>query len=281
MDAYTGDGDNGQRVKALREELGKEHGVGFFKTPDELANKVNTAVTLELRKPKEKPQDKEPTGIPSYVKQAIDALTSVDPDGRKEAIETLGQIDHPAAQEALIGALQLPFRDVRIRAAIVLSQSKDERAVPVLIEALHRKHDEVRWNAMQSLELIGKPAVPGLIDILRDDKWEGRQAAAVVLGRIGDAAAVDDLLDMLRDKNTNVRGEVIRALEQIGDSRAVPHLIGQLLNTETPTVGYSVGTGSRICDLAAEALERIGTPEALAAFEKWYREQGSGRAITE
>jgi hypothetical protein len=30
----------------------------------------------------------------------------------------------------------------------------------------------------------------------------------------------------------------------------------------------------RICDHAAKALQRIATPEALAAVESWRREQG-------
>jgi tetratricopeptide (TPR) repeat protein len=48
VDAVTGDGDQGARIGALREELSKERLVSFFSTADELARKVNAAVTNQL-----------------------------------------------------------------------------------------------------------------------------------------------------------------------------------------------------------------------------------------
>jgi hypothetical protein len=48
VDAVTGDGDRGARIRALREELRRERLVSFFSTADELARKVNAAVTNQL-----------------------------------------------------------------------------------------------------------------------------------------------------------------------------------------------------------------------------------------
>jgi Domain of unknown function (DUF4062) len=48
MDAFTGDGDHGARIRAFREELGRERLVSFFATADELAQKVSVAVTTQL-----------------------------------------------------------------------------------------------------------------------------------------------------------------------------------------------------------------------------------------
>ena len=48
MDAVTGDGDHGGRIRALRDELGRERLVNFFATSDELAQKVSVAVTKQL-----------------------------------------------------------------------------------------------------------------------------------------------------------------------------------------------------------------------------------------
>ena len=45
IDAFTGDGDRGARIQALREELGRERLVSFFTTADELAQQVGVAVT--------------------------------------------------------------------------------------------------------------------------------------------------------------------------------------------------------------------------------------------
>ena len=45
MDEVTAEGNSGERIKALREELKKEHGISVFNTPDELSRQVNEAVT--------------------------------------------------------------------------------------------------------------------------------------------------------------------------------------------------------------------------------------------
>jgi hypothetical protein len=48
MDTHTKDGDSGQQIERLREELCTRHGVGFFSTPDELAKEVSAAVSNVL-----------------------------------------------------------------------------------------------------------------------------------------------------------------------------------------------------------------------------------------
>jgi tetratricopeptide (TPR) repeat protein len=48
VDAVTGDGDQGARILALRQELGRERLVSFFSTAEELARKVGAAVTRQL-----------------------------------------------------------------------------------------------------------------------------------------------------------------------------------------------------------------------------------------
>ena len=48
MDVFTGDGDQGARVRTLREELGRERLASFFSTSDQLAQQVSVAVTKEL-----------------------------------------------------------------------------------------------------------------------------------------------------------------------------------------------------------------------------------------
>jgi tetratricopeptide (TPR) repeat protein len=48
MDSFTGDGDQGARIRALREELGRERLASFFSSAEELARKVGAAVTRQL-----------------------------------------------------------------------------------------------------------------------------------------------------------------------------------------------------------------------------------------
>ena len=45
MDALTGEGEKGRKIKELRQELGKTKLVSFFKTPDELASLVIASVS--------------------------------------------------------------------------------------------------------------------------------------------------------------------------------------------------------------------------------------------
>jgi tetratricopeptide (TPR) repeat protein len=48
MDVFTGEGDHGARIRALRDELGRDRLVSFFATADELAATVSVAVTKQL-----------------------------------------------------------------------------------------------------------------------------------------------------------------------------------------------------------------------------------------
>ena len=132
---------------------------------------------------------------PEAVRQAVKALDCHNPPERLSAIESLAQMSHPTAWEALAGAVQHPIRDVRINAAFMLARSNDRRAVPGLCEALH------------------------------DKDWQVQETAARVLGQIGDATAVPDLVDILSKEGGKWRYVVAEALGQIGDATAVPYLI--------------------------------------------------------
>jgi tetratricopeptide (TPR) repeat protein len=49
MDAFTGEGDQGMRIRSLREELGRDRLVSLFSTADQLAQQVGVAVTVQSR----------------------------------------------------------------------------------------------------------------------------------------------------------------------------------------------------------------------------------------
>lgn len=87
----------------------------------------------------------------------------------------------------------------------------------------------VRQTATDSLARIGLPAMPALIDALRDPSADVRDRAAQALARIGPPArqAVPSLIDALNDPDWRVRRSAARALGQIGPAaeEAVPALI--------------------------------------------------------
>jgi hypothetical protein len=65
IDAFTGDGDRGTRINALREELGRERLVSFFTTADELAQQVGAAVTNLLAQLAAAPRYQLREGLPT------------------------------------------------------------------------------------------------------------------------------------------------------------------------------------------------------------------------
>ena len=127
------------------------------------------------------------------------------------------------------------------------------------------QHWAVLNAAAGALNEIGDTAVPKLLDALEHSSSYGRRGAAYALGRIGEATTVPRLLDALTDSDEGVRWSVADALGKIGDPRAVPGLIELL--SDTADVKY--WKGGRVSESAAEALERIGTSEALLALERW------------
>ena len=64
-DAWTGQGNKGERIRRLRETLAREKMGTFFSAPYELASKVQSAVKLQLDASNKKPS--QPTGQPSEI----------------------------------------------------------------------------------------------------------------------------------------------------------------------------------------------------------------------
>ncbi|MEM3071821.1 MAG: HEAT repeat domain-containing protein, partial [Candidatus Anstonellales archaeon] len=72
---------------------------------------------------------------------------------------------------------------------------------------------------------IGKPAVPALIDALKDENWDVRYRAAKALGEIAEkggdcSAAVPALIDALKDNDWSVRYRAAKALGKIAEKTA-------------------------------------------------------------
>jgi HEAT repeat protein len=99
-------------------------------------------------------------------------------------------------------------------------------------------------------KLEAKRDVEGLLEALRHKDPGIRQDAALALGRIGDARAVDPLAYRLWDVDRDVKRAAAEAMAAIGDVRAVDALITALAHATEPRVSL----------VAAEALVQIGRP---------------------
>jgi hypothetical protein len=159
-----------------------------------------------------------------------------------------------------------------INPANALSRLNDTRAVEPLIVALHNDNKWIRREAAFNLGHLGDlRAVNPLISILNDESASVRVHTVQALGKLSDLSVVPPLLRALQDANWFVRVSAAQALGQIGDSRAIPRLIELLSDIEQGATEYE---RQHVFDAAAEALERIGTSEALEAVARWRRELG-------
>ena len=124
-------------------------------------------------------------------------------------------------------------------------------------------HEAVRSQIVEALVRHGAGVVALLIDQLRVDDLETRQAAAVALGRIGDRRATAPLIDALR--NPELAVPVAGALARIGDRDAFEGLL-DLLGEPDPATRQSVIAALNSIghpDMAARIAQRLGDPDPL------------------
>ena len=205
--------------------------IGFEKVPEEkrLESKVKALLILE------RVDEIVEIGEPA-VDYLIKALEDRNKGVRGRAAVALGGIGDKRAVPELIERFKDENEDmgVRVSAAEALGKIKDEGAVPELIKGLKNEKLEIRKIAAEVLMEIGEPAVPYLIEVLKnkDENWYLRRVAAEVLGGIGDKRAVPELIERFKDENEDmdVRVSAAEALGKIKDEGAVPELIKGLKN---------------------------------------------------
>lgn len=210
---------------------------------------------------------------------------------RSSAASALGEIGEPAIKP-LIACLSDENEDVRSSAAEALGELSDNRAVEPLIACLSDEDAIVRSSAAKALNYLEwrpendereiqyliasqswdalvvkrESAVEPLIAYLSDSYHYVRSSAAQALGKIGDSRTIELLIACLSDNGVGVRSSVARALGEIDDPRVVEALSSLLDDKEETDDLFDI---QRICDVAYEALQKIGTPEALKACEDW------------
>jgi HEAT repeat protein len=149
------------------------------------------------------------------------ALKDENDDVRELAVDALGSIRKASAIPGLIEIMKNDENsDVRGCAARALGDI-GVPAIPALIEIL--KDEELRLHAAEELVFIGVPAIPSLSGGLKDGNCGVREYAAIALGNIamnnrGDAEilkALHSLVEALTDEDQRVRDKAAWALENI------------------------------------------------------------------
>ena len=233
--------------------------------------------------------------------KALDVLLGIvqdntnDPSVRGAAVFGLSGMKFPRRLELLTSILRdrKENLNVRLDAARGLGKSGGLAAVGVLVGALRSEDEEevvahgMRLVVVDSLVKIGAPAVPQLVDALRDKDREVRWAATLALGQIKHESAVQGLanvitdkaedrkvrlcaaraiagigaparsllLQMLHDRDPSVRALSARALGEMSERSALDAVLG-LMDDQEPSVRQS----------AADSLGLIGDPRATVAL---------------
>jgi len=200
-----------------------------------------------------------------------------------EAAWVMGELKSEKALPHLLeGAKGNYHPTIRETALIALGEIGDEQAIPHLIELIN-KHDFNLHFAIDALVRLGSiAAVPNLIASL-ENAWDEEVRAAIIwaLGQLHDPRATPKLMECVKNYKADMKAVAIQALGNLGDDSAVPILeicLEDKMALDRHDYGgtfwlFRTYRGKKVCDIALEALQQIGTPNALNTVEKWQLSQ--------
>lgn len=184
----------------------------------------------------------------------------------------------------LVEFLQDEDADLRIQAALALGEQRDARAVPALVGALEDEDVNVRYHAVEALgKLRAAEAADALAGVAETRDFFLAFPALDALRQLGDARVVPRVLPLLEDEL--LREAAAELLGELGDEEAVAPL-AELLNVpNAPTLSAAralaalhdryaelYGEGSYIADLSRAAINPAGAQNLLEAL----KEHGAG-----
>lgn len=159
------------------------------------------------------------------------------------------------------------------------------RAVPALVEALADERMEVRAEAALSLgELEDAAAVEPLVASIDDTVPAVRQSAVIALGRLGYPAAFDAVARALRKGPPDVRFQAATTLAELDAERAREPLRAALDDSDGEVVGAAAVALGAIGDADARPrlaalLETWSTPQTRLDIAYALAELGDVRAV--
>jgi len=169
---------------------------------------------------------------------------------------TPGSSANPATLRDWADRLLSTDLKVRASASAALAQGS-RRSVPLLRQFLTPEHENLHVETFEIIRRIGPPAIPLLVDLLRNESESiRRNAVDVLIDFAPETESIQPALrQALKDEDAMVAGDAARALGALG-KRASPS-VGALVNTLSHEDSY-------VRVYAAEALATIG-PSAAAA----------------
>jgi HEAT repeat protein len=236
---------------------------------------------------------------PPAIDELINMLKTDDVTVRIFAAKSLKQIG-PSASDALLELLDHPSTWTRTAAVELLGEFREVKAIEPLIGLLDCPDILVRGEVIDSLTLIGKPAMEPLYASLSATNREIRQRSAIVLGQIGDKRALEPLVAILKDRSAddsraqsrsqaNVRADAAQVLGSLGDVTAIPALQDAVENDRLAVGVAAMGSLAQLGDekqlnelhillcspdpiaqfCAVQALGAVKNPKSLSHLEKF------------
>src|SRR5215207_8908149 len=168
--------------------------------------------------------------------------------------------------------------DLRMQAALALGEQRDARAVPALVGALDDEDVNVRYHAVEALgKLRAGEAADALAGVAETRDFFLAFPALDALRQIGDARVVPRVLPLLEDEL--LREAAAELLGELGDEEAVAPLAGLLNTPDAPTRAAAralaalhdryaelYGEGAYIADLSRAAINPTGAQNLLEAL---------------
>ncbi|RMF77602.1 MAG: GAF domain-containing protein [Chloroflexi bacterium] len=183
------------------------------------------------------------------------ALRSDDRWTRWYAARTLGRIGNPIGLSGLTKTLNDRDSSIRLQSALAMGAIGEESAIYPLLNALNNDRSVgVRWAAANSLAKLGQKAIEPLTAALENDNISVRWYAAQALDQLGWQPTNDTQRAIYL-----IAKQEWDALNPLGEA-AVEALKARLEDTQRSWMADEL-----IVVLAAEKLEQIGTPDALAS----------------
>jgi len=119
-------------------------------------------------------------------------------------------------------------------------QKSDQDRIDAEIENLNSTSHDVREAAIDALVEIGKPAVESLVSALESMNKEVQISAARVLGKIGDARAIQPLIELLTESfDIDLMFEAAMALSSLDEKEACNEL-KKLKKSSNPIISQLV-----------------------------------------
>jgi HEAT repeat protein len=144
-----------------------------------------------------------------------DLLNSADADQRWWALRTLAQSPQ-SRTEWLLPSLNDSAPEVRQAAALGLCSHPDETGIRPLIRVLSDGDSMVSDLARNALVAIGEPAVPALIDVLKEASQRARINALRALAEIVDYSTIPTLMAALEEDSAMMQHWAEEGLERLG-----------------------------------------------------------------